>query len=107
MKKVLLALSALCLVTFTSCKDDAKSKVNEANVAAAAERDATAGDFPVISFEEEEHDFGTIINGTPVETSFKYTNTGKSPLVISNIKTSCGCTVPEDWSKDPLAPSKI
>ena len=104
MKKVILALSALCLVTFTSCKDDAKSKVNEANVAAAAERDATAGDFPAISFEEEEHDFGSIINGTPVETIFNYTNTGKSPLVISNIKTSCGCTVPEDWSKEPLAP---
>ncbi|MGM5470065.1 DUF1573 domain-containing protein [Flavobacteriaceae bacterium LMO-SS05] len=106
MKKVILGLSALCLVAFTSCKDDAKSKVNEANVAAAAERDATAGELPAISFEEEEHDFGTIINGTPVETVFKYTNTGKSPLVVSNIKSTCGCTVPEDWSKEPLAPGE-
>jgi len=106
MKKVILGLSALCLVAFTSCKDDAKSKVNEENVAAAAERDATVGDFPVIAFEEEEHDFGNIINGTPVETVFKYTNTGKSPLVVSNIKSSCGCTVPEDWNKEPLAPGQ-
>ena len=106
MKKVILGLSALCLVAFTSCKDDAKSKVNEENVAAAAERDATVGDFPVIAFEEEEHDFGSIINGTPVETVFKYTNTGKSPLVVSNIKSSCGCTVPEDWNKNPLAPGE-
>jgi hypothetical protein len=106
MKKVILGLSALCLVAFTSCKDDAKSKVNEENVAAAAERDATVGDFPVIAFEEEEHDFGSIMNGTPVETVFKYTNTGKSPLVVSNIKSSCGCTVPEDWNKDPLAPGE-
>ncbi len=106
MKKVILGLSALCLVAFTSCKDDAKSKVNDENVAAAAERDATAGDFPSISFEEEEHDFGTIMNGTPVETVFKYTNTGKSPLVVSNIKSSCGCTVPEDWNKEPLAPGE-
>jgi len=106
MKKVILGLSALCLVAFTSCKEDAKSKVNEENVTAAAERDATAGDFPKISFEEEEHDFGTIINGTPVETIFKYTNTGNSPLVVSNIKSSCGCTVPQDWNKDPLAPGE-
>jgi hypothetical protein len=106
MKKVILGLSALCLVAFTSCKDDAKSKVNEENVAAAAERDATVGDFPAISFEEEEHDFGTIVNGTPVETVFKYTNTGKSPLVVSNIKSTCGCTVPQDWNKEPLAPGQ-
>lgn len=104
MKKVILGLSALCLVAFTSCKDDAKSKVNEDNVAAAAERDATAGEFPVISFDKVEHDFGTIMDGTPVETVFTYTNTGKSPLVVSNIKSSCGCTVPEDWNKEPLAP---
>jgi hypothetical protein len=106
MKKVILGLSALCLVAFTSCKDDAKSKVNDENVAAAAERDATAGNFPTISFEEVEHDFGTIMDGTPVETVFKYTNTGNSPLVVSNIKSSCGCTVPEDWNKDPLAPGE-
>jgi hypothetical protein len=106
MKKVILGLSTLCLVAFTSCKNDAKSKVNSDNVTAAAERDANAGDFPQISFEEEEHDFGTIVDGTPVETVFKYTNTGKSPLVVSNIKSTCGCTVPEDWNKDPLAPGE-
>lgn len=106
MKKVILGLSALCLVAFTSCKDDAKSKVNEENVAAAAERDATAGNFPTISFDEVEHDFGTIMDGTPVETVFKYTNTGNSPLVVSNIKSSCGCTVPQDWNKDPIAPGE-
>jgi len=106
MKKVILGLSLMSFVAFTSCKDDAKSKVNADNVAAAADRDATAGDFPSISFEEVEHDFGTIMDGTPVETIFTYTNTGKSPLVVSNIKSSCGCTVPQDWNKEPLAPGE-
>ncbi|MFK7780891.1 DUF1573 domain-containing protein [Psychroserpens sp.] len=105
MKKVILGLSALCMVAFTSCKEEnASSKINSENVAAAAERDATAGDFPVIAFVETEHDFGTITNGTPVETKFKYTNTGKSPLVVSNIKSTCGCTVPSDWNKERIAP---
>jgi hypothetical protein len=106
MKKIFLAVSTLCLVVCTSCKEDATSKIKSDNVVAAAERDATAGDFPVISFTETEHDFGTIMNGTPVETKFVYTNTGKTPLVVSNIKSTCGCTVPSDWNRNPLAPGE-
>ena len=44
------------------------------------------------------------MNGTPVETTFSYTNTGKSPLVVTDIKSTCGCTVPQGWSKEPLMP---
>lgn len=106
MKKLMLGVSALCLVAFMSCKEDATSKIKSENVAEAAERDANAGNFPTISFEETEHDFGKIVNGTPVETHFKYTNTGNSPLVVSNIKSTCGCTVPSDWNKEPLAPGE-
>ena len=105
MKKVLFSLSVLCLVAFTSCKEDAASKINPDNVAQAAERDATAGDLPSISFDKAEHDFGTIPNGIPVETTFKYTNTGKSMLVVSNIKSTCGCTVPSNWTKE-VAPGE-
>lgn len=104
MKKIILSLSALCMVAFTSCKEDATSKIKSENVSQAAERDAVAGDFPVITFDKKEHDFGEIENGTPVSTVFTYTNTGNAPLVISNIKSTCGCTVPQDWSKEPLAP---
>lgn len=105
MKKVILGLSALCMVAFTSCKDDAASKVKTENVAIAAERDANAGDLPVISFNKTEHDFGTIENGTPVETIFKYTNTGNSMLVVSKINTTCGCTVPSNYTKS-VAPGE-
>ena len=106
MKKVILGLSALCMVAFTSCKDDASSKVKSENVTQAAERDAVTVEFPVLTFEKTEHDFGEIENGTPVETVFSYTNTGKGPLVITDIKSTCGCTVPQDWSKEPLNPGE-
>ncbi|MGB0885692.1 MAG: DUF1573 domain-containing protein [Chitinophagales bacterium] len=56
-----------------------------------------------ISFEEEVFDFGELPEGPKVETEFKFTNTGKEPLVISNAKGSCGCTVPQ-WPKDPVMP---
>ena len=102
MKKVILGLGALCLIAFTSCKEDASKKINEENVAQAAERDANSSKFPVIEFDKKEHDFGEIESGTPVETVFSYTNTGDSPLVITNITSSCGCTVPKDWSREAL-----
>ena len=104
MKKVILGLSALCLIAFTSCKENAAKKIDESNVTAAAVRDASATDFPVIEFDKTEHDFGEIEARTPVETTFKYKNTGDAPLVITNIKSTCGCTVPQDWSREPLAP---
>lgn len=104
MKKVILVLSAVCLIAFTSCKENAAKKIEESNVAAAAVRDASASVFPVLEFDKKEHDFGEIEKGTPVETIFSYTNTGKAPLVITDIKSTCGCTVPQDWSREPLAP---
>jgi hypothetical protein len=54
-------------------------------------------------FENMEFDFGTIKQGEVVEHEFKFTNVGQSPLVISNVQASCGCTSP-DWSKNPVKP---
>jgi hypothetical protein len=104
MKKLFLLLSTIALVSFTSCKEKASEKINQENVEKAAERDAQAVVFPSLSFDKTTHDFGEIMNGTPVETVFSYTNTGKSPLVVTDIKSTCGCTVPQDWSREPLAP---
>ncbi|MDC1259106.1 DUF1573 domain-containing protein [Flavobacteriaceae bacterium] len=104
MKKLILTLTVASLVVFTSCKKNVEEKINQENVTKAAERDAQTSDFPTLSFDKTTHDFGQIMNGTPVETVFAYTNTGKSPLVVTNIKSTCGCTVPKDWSKEPLMP---
>ena len=56
-----------------------------------------------LSLKETAFDFGTIPQGKPVYHFFEVTNTGKDPMVISNVQTSCGCTTPE-WSKEPIAP---
>lgn len=106
MKKIMLGLSALCLLAVMSCKEDASKKIDDSNVAEAAERDAVASKFPKIEFDKSEHDFGEIEAKTNVETVFTYTNTGEAPLVITDIKSSCGCTVPKDWSREPLAPGE-
>ena len=56
-----------------------------------------------ITFDKPEHDFGKIKEGTLATHEFTFTNTGKAPLVLSNVQPSCGCTTPE-WSKEPIMP---
>ncbi|MCO6496596.1 MAG: DUF1573 domain-containing protein [Chitinophagaceae bacterium] len=59
----------------------------------------------VIKFTATEHDFGKIPQGKPVTHVFEFKNTGSSPLILSNVVASCGCTTPE-WSKDAIAPGE-
>lgn len=59
---------------------------------------------PVITFKTLKHDFGNITQEKgPVKVSFDFTNTGGKPIIISDIKASCGCTTPE-WSRQPIVP---
>jgi len=61
---------------------------------------------PKITFTEESFDFTTIAEEKgPVTHEFPFTNTGGAPLIIQNVKASCGCTTP-DWTKDPVLPGK-
>lgn len=106
MKKGILLIAAVGAMFFTSCKEDASSKVKAENVETAAERDAQTVYYPELSFEKEEHDFGTIAKGTAVEHTFKFTNTGKAPLVITNASSSCGCTVPTYPRNESIAPGE-
>ena len=105
MKKIVLIVGLVSMVAFTSCKDNASSKIKTDNVVEAAVRDEAAKAVPVMSFEKAEHDFGTIEQGTPQETVFTFTNTGNAPLIITDAKSSCGCTVPNP-PKDPIAPGE-
>lgn len=78
------------------------SKSVDPTVPATTQNDANpnAAD---IKFEVDEHNFGSIKQGEVVNYDFKFTNTGKEPLIIANASGSCGCTVP-DWPKDPIKP---
>jgi hypothetical protein len=58
-----------------------------------------------IEFEKEVHDYGTIKNGADGTCTFDFKNTGNQPLIISNAKGSCGCTVPS-WPKEPINPGQ-
>ncbi len=59
-----------------------------------------------ITFETPTHNFGTVVDGDMVKHSFKFTNTGDKDLVLFSVNATCGCTVPEDWPKNPIAPGE-
>jgi hypothetical protein len=71
-----------------------------ASVAVQAQSDAQGA---VISFKEKSIDFGDIMQGDKVEHVFVFEKTGDTPLVISNVAVTCGCTAPS-WPRQPVAP---
>ncbi|MDH3322102.1 MAG: DUF1573 domain-containing protein [Flavobacteriaceae bacterium] len=106
MKKIIV-VGILSLSLFTmSCKEDASSKINQTNLETAKERDSKIKSGGAkFNFDKIEHDFGVINEGDIVETVFKFTNSGKSELIITSAKATCGCTVPE-WPKEPIMPGE-
>ena len=62
-------------------------------------------DGPVMTFESMIVDYGTIERHSEPLRIAKFTNTGNQPLVISNARGSCGCTVP-NWPKEPIMPGQ-
>jgi len=59
---------------------------------------------PAISWVDTSHDFGTIEESSGVqEHTFEFVNTGNEPLLLTNVKPSCGCTS-ADYSREPIAP---
>lgn len=88
------------MLTAQSCMnsdaEDTNEEVSEANIDPANP--------PVMTFEHEAYDFGEVIEGEKVRHTYKFTNTGKSALVLSSVKGSCGCTVPKNWPRKPIPP---
>jgi|CXWJ01.1.fsa_nt_gi hypothetical protein len=103
MRKIIYLTVLLATATFAVNAQDSKAispaKMEEATKPAEpAKPNPNAAE---ISFEKDVHDFGTIPFDGNGNYDFKFTNTGKEPLVITNAAGSCGCTVPK-WPKEPI-----
>src|SRR5882757_1863186 len=81
MKKILLICAVILGFAFTASAQDSEK--------------------PVFKFNEEKHDFGKIPQGTPVTTVFEFTNIGKEPLILTEVKPTCGCTI-ADYTRTPV-----
>src|ERR1044071_20751 len=71
----------------------------------AAQQQTVSASLADIKMDKLTHDYGNIKQGDNGECEFKFTNSGKEPLVITNCQGSCGCTVPQ-CPKEPILPGK-
>ena len=62
--------------------------------------------FAQIVFEKSDYSFGDLNQGEKAEHMFYFKNTGNSPLILNNVLSTCGCTVPE-WPRQPILPDSI
>ncbi len=123
MKNLTFLALAFCLI-FASCASeggDASAKEKSVDEVANASkvtknsdvvRNPVTADVPddtinvaKLQFEEETYNYGKVKEGAPVEHIFKFKNVGKVPLIISQAKSTCGCTVPT-FPKDPIPPGE-
>lgn len=87
----IIAIASVSLLSFTKLEKKATSSY--------------AYNIAKINWIKENHDFGQIAQGKPVQVEFSFTNAGSEPLLIADVVPSCGCTV-SDYSKEPVAPGK-
>lgn len=128
LKQIRVAFLALLAVGFlascntsseSSAQEEARNDLEQQNTPQSASNPAMAnepqqvqnqpaaptGPTTVMAFEETEFDFGTVTEGEKVSHTFAFTNDGDEPLILSNAKGSCGCTVPK-WPREPIAPGE-
>jgi hypothetical protein len=98
MNRIVLTVAVIAL--FIAC-NNSKTATGAKGDSTTTKTDATSA--PVITFEQTTYDFGEVTDGEKVSYEFKFKNTGKTPLIISNAMASCGCTVP-DYPHVPIAP---
>jgi hypothetical protein len=111
MKKFLnLAILAFFVSGLAGCNQSANDETVDSAlinnpISAENQGKIDSTNLPIMQFDKVFHDFGQMLAGEKVTYSFKFTNTGKTDLIISTAAGSCGCTVPE-FPKEPIKPGK-
>ena len=104
--KLIVGFFSIVLVFFTSCGERGNQKLPGDIVSNPKSASGTeVNNLPVIEFVKDLHDFGKVIQGEKVSFGFRFKNTGKTDLVIAQVNSSCGCTVP-GFPKTPIKPGQ-
>ena len=106
MKKIIVLslLTVLSLAVFSQVEEQSakKTKVKKKEMVVAED---TTPKVPEITFTYLVYDYGTIYKNGDGVSYFEFKNTGRADLQLTNVSSSCGCTVPQ-WPKEPVAPGE-
>ena len=101
--RFVIALSALAIIA-ASCNGPVKKEVSAIpGSTALADVKKDTANFTTIQWIDSVKDYGKITEGQKLEVLYRFKNTGTKPLIIENVRPSCGCTV-ADPPKEPVAP---
>lgn len=110
----ILSITALALISLQSCEKKKNQPADQLVVSndipqvdpnAALVTETKSHPITNLVLSEDTFDFGTIKKGEVKHHTYEVTNTGKNPLIISEVKPGCGCTIP-DFTKDPILPGQ-
>jgi hypothetical protein len=100
-------LIVLSFIAFLTACGSADKKTSDAATTTqpteASEAAAVTTDVTTVQWLDSSQNFGKVTDGEKVVITFHFKNTGTTPLVISNVQASCGCTVPSK-PEEPIAP---
>lgn len=97
MKRILFLLGTIACYSVMSCAGP------DQTTPSADSHLADTANFTTIQWLDSIVDFGTITQGEKIQLKFRFRNTGKKPLFITNVRAGCGCTVP-DYTREAVAP---
>ncbi|MHC1707087.1 MAG: DUF1573 domain-containing protein [Bacteroidales bacterium] len=95
MKKIALTLGVFVFAVFTAFAQQPAAPATQVDNPNA----------PEIKFSKLVHDYGNVNKDGDGNCEFEFQNVGKEPLVLSDCRSSCGCTVPS-WTREPILPGK-
>ena len=72
--------------------------------ATASSAASTPANLPAIAFTDTLVELGIVSEGTQADVVFSFQNTGDAALILSDVSTSCGCTLAEQWPREPIQP---
>lgn len=108
MKKVLFLGAAFAIFATTSFAQSKKATVTAAPAVEAKQAtkvESAAITNAKIEFDATTIDLGNVPQGIPAEAEFVFTNKGKTPITLQNVKAACGCTTP-NYTKETILPGK-
>lgn len=103
--KHLLTLIAIMALLISCTNREGQVPADVVKIPNTASGEVSPDELPQITFKETEHDFGKMFQGEVVSYGFRFTNTGKSDLVIANVSASCGCTATQ-YPRKPVRPGE-
>jgi hypothetical protein len=94
----------ICAFLFVGCREENKQITSDFIHFPPSSGQSSDEKLPNIQFDSTTLHFGNLAIGEKLDHTFRFKNTGLAPLMIAQVSPSCGCTVPRNWTRDPIAP---